>query len=42
VRVNLDFFVDYLKERVMVCLFRDLAIEFSLGFGNWDLELPEE
>jgi len=36
------FFVDYLKERVMVCLFRDLAIEFSLGFGNWDLELPEE
>ena len=22
-------------------LFLDLAIEFSLGFGNWDLELRE-
>jgi len=22
-------------------IFFDLAIEFSLGFGNWDLELQE-
>jgi len=25
----------------MACPFLDLAIEFSLGFGNWDLELRE-
>jgi len=39
--LTLIFFINYLEERMTGSSFWHLRVEFSQGFGNWDLELPE-
>ena len=40
VRADADFLIDYFEERVMAFEFE--RSEFCLGFGFWDLPVPDQ